>query len=67
MQKLLIAFGILLIIAGLLWPLISKMPFGRLPGDIVIEKQHFRFYFPLATMILLSAAASIILWIIRKF
>ena len=40
---------------------------GRLPGDIRIEKENFRFYFPLVTMIVLSLAVSFIIWIIRRF
>jgi hypothetical protein len=40
---------------------------GRLPGDIRIEKENFRFYFPITTMILLSLLISAILWIIRRF
>jgi len=39
---------------------------GRLPGDIRIEKENFRFYFPIVTMILLSVVASFIIWLIRK-
>ena len=41
--------------------------FGRLPGDIRIERDNFRFYFPVTTMILLSVVISAILWVIRKF
>ena len=41
--------------------------FGRLPGDIRIERDNFRFYFPVTTMILLSVLISVVLWIIRKF
>jgi len=41
--------------------------FGRLPGDIRIERDNFRFYFPITTMILLSVLISAILWIVRKF
>lgn len=40
---------------------------GRLPGDIRIEKENFRFYFPITTMILLSILISAVLWVIRKF
>lgn len=67
MQRTLITIGILIVLGGILWPYISKLPFGRLPGDIVIEKENFKFYFPIVTMILLSAVISIIIWIVRKF
>ena len=40
---------------------------GRLPGDIRIERENFRFYFPIVTMILLSLVGTLILWLIRKF
>jgi hypothetical protein len=40
---------------------------GRLPGDIKIEKENFKFYFPITTMILFSLLGTLILWLIRKF
>ena len=39
---------------------------GRLPGDIRVEKENFRFFFPLTTMILLSIIVSIVIWVVRK-
>lgn len=63
MQKLLITLGIVLLVAGLLWPLISKLGLGRLPGDIIIRREGFSFYFPLTTMIIIS----IILTLIFRF
>ncbi|WP_428407370.1 DUF2905 domain-containing protein [Hyphococcus sp.] len=63
MQKLLITLGIILVAAGLLWPLITKLGLGRLPGDIRIERESFAFYFPLTTMIIVS----IILTLIFRF
>ncbi len=66
--KIVILIGIILIVAGIvLWLYGDKLPFlGRLPGDIRVEKENVRFYFPITTMILLSVAISLILWIIRK-
>ncbi|HNW57957.1 MAG TPA: DUF2905 domain-containing protein [Bacteroidales bacterium] len=66
--KMLIAAGIILIIAGLiLWFAGDKHWFpGNLPGDIRVEKENVRFYFPITTMILISAILSLALWIIRK-
>jgi len=67
--KLLISAGILLILIGIIF-LIPGNKFGwigHLPGDIRIEKENFRFYFPVTTMIILSVILSLLIWIIRKF
>lgn len=61
MQKLLITLGIALLVAGLLWPLIAKIGLGRLPGDIVIRREGFSFYFPVTTMIVVSVVVTLIL------
>ncbi|ACL73850.1 conserved hypothetical protein [Thioalkalivibrio sulfidiphilus HL-EbGr7] len=66
MSRILITLGILLVSIGLAWPWISKLGLGRLPGDIVIEREDFRFYFPVTTMILLSLVLSVIVWLFRK-
>ncbi|MCB1948828.1 DUF2905 domain-containing protein [Nitrosomonas sp.] len=63
MQKLLITLGIILLIIGIAWPLISKLPFDRLPGDITIERENFTFYFPLTTGLLISIVLSLLLWL----
>ncbi len=62
MQRLLILLGLLLLLVGLAWPWLSKLPFGRLPGDITIERENFSFYFPLTTGLLVSALLSLLLW-----
>ncbi len=66
--KLLIGAGMILIVAGLLaWALPGKINWlGRLPGDIRVERENFRFYFPLTTMILLSILLNLIIWVFRK-
>ncbi len=66
-QKIIIAAGIVLVVTGLTWPWISKLPFGRLPGDIVVNKPNFKFYFPITSMIIVSAIISFIMWLIKKF
>ncbi|PSJ17763.1 DUF2905 domain-containing protein [Nitrosomonas supralitoralis] len=66
MQQLFISLGILLLVLGLLWPWLSQLPLGRLPGDIHIERENFSFYFPLMTGLLFSAVLTLILWWIRK-
>jgi hypothetical protein len=66
MQKGLIVTGLIVLAIGLLWPWLGKLPLGRLPGDIVVDRENFRFYFPLTTMILLSVLLSLLLWLLRK-
>jgi hypothetical protein len=66
MSRTLITIGILLVIIGLVWPWLTKLGLFRLPGDIAIERENFRFYFPITTMIILSVAISLILWLFRR-
>ncbi|AQS55214.1 DUF2905 domain-containing protein [Novibacillus thermophilus] len=66
--KLLIGAGVLLIMVGLLWQVGGKfLNLGRLPGDIVVEKENFRFYFPIVTCIVISVVLSLILGLFRFF
>lgn len=62
MSKLLITLGALIMLIGLLWPLI-----GKIPGDITVKKGHTTVYFPLMTSIIISLVLSVILFIIGKF
>ncbi|HDH01781.1 MAG TPA: DUF2905 domain-containing protein, partial [Nitrospirae bacterium] len=65
--KFLIITGLIIIALGAILMLVGKVPFlGRLPGDIIIEKKNFTFYFPLATSIILSIILTLILWILSK-
>jgi hypothetical protein len=66
MQRILIAVGAVLLLAGLLWPWLSKLGLGRLPGDIRIEGEGGGFYFPIVTCIVISIVISLILWFIRR-
>ena len=66
MNRGLVIFGALLVLAGLAWPWLSKIPWGRLPGDFLIERDNFSFYFPLATALLVSLILSVLLWLFRK-
>jgi Protein of unknown function (DUF2905) len=66
MARWLIILGVVLILAGLLWPWLTKLGLGRLPGDIVIEHNGFRVYFPLTTSILISLVLSLILWLLGR-
>ena len=66
MARTLIVLGAILLLAGLLWPWILKLGLGRLPGDIVIERDGFRFYFPIVTGLLVSLVVSAVLWLLRR-
>ncbi len=67
LAKTLIVLGIALVVAGLIVLFIQKLPSGKLPGDIVIRKDNFTFYFPLATSIIISIIVSLVLYLIQKF
>ena len=67
MQRLLIIGGVLLVVAGLAWPLLLRLGLGRLPGDIAIRGEHGSFYFPVVTCILVSAVLSLIFWLAGRF
>jgi len=66
MQKPLIIIGVVLLITGLLWPWLGRIPLGRLPGDIVINRPNIRIYIPITTMILISLIISLIMKLFRK-
>ncbi|MEQ1801854.1 MAG: DUF2905 domain-containing protein [Gammaproteobacteria bacterium] len=66
MQRLLIGLGVTLILAGLLWPWLTKLPFGRLPGDIVVDRPDFRFFAPFTSMLVVSIVLSLIVWLLRR-
>lgn len=66
MSRFLITLGIVLVAAGLLWPLAQKAGLGQLPGDIVIERRNFRLYLPLGTSLVISLVLTAILWLINR-
>jgi len=66
-QKILIFLGVVIIIIGFTWPWLSKIPFGKLPGDIVVDKPNFKFFFPITSMIIVSLVISFIVWLVKKF
>ncbi len=66
MHRTLIFIGITLIFIGLLWPWLSKLPLGRLPGDIIIDRPAIKVYIPITTMVLISLVISLLLWFFRK-
>ena len=66
MQRPLIVLGLVIVVIGLAWPWLSKLPLGRLPGDFVLDKPGFKFFFPLTTMIIVSIVVSILMWLFRR-
>jgi hypothetical protein len=66
MNRLLVALGALLVIAGLLWPWLRKVNLFHLPGDIVVDRPGFKFLFPITSMLILSAVLSIVVWLMRR-
>lgn len=66
MQRALILTGLVLVAAGLLWPWLAKLGFGRLPGDIRIESESGGFYFPIVTCLVISVVLSLVLWLFRR-
>lgn len=66
LQRFLIGLGIVIVLAGLLWPLLSRIGLGRLPGDVMYHRGNATFYFPLATSLLLSLVLSLVLWLFNR-
>jgi hypothetical protein len=62
----LILLGVVLVVLGVLWPWLTRLGLGRLPGDIVIERERFRLYVPLTTSIAISVVLSLILWLLNR-
>ena len=65
MQNLLIGAGVVLVVAGLLYPFLRQLPLGRLPGDIVFKSGDTSFFFPIVTCIVISVVLSIVLNLFR--
>jgi hypothetical protein len=66
MARFLIVLGLAILVIGLLWPYLSQIGLGRLPGDIVIERENMTFYFPLMTCLLLSMLLSLVFWVVNR-
>jgi hypothetical protein len=66
MARFLIVLGLAILVIGLLWPYLSQIGLGRLPGDIVIERENMTFYFPLMTCLLLSVLFSLVFWVVNR-
>lgn len=66
MQRALILIGLLIAAVGLAWPWLSKLPLGRLPGDIHIVREGVSFHFPIVTGIVISLVISLLIWLFRR-
>ena len=66
MSRTLIIIGVVAIVLGLVWPWLSKLPLGRLPGDISVDRPGLKVFFPITTMIIVSLLLSLILWLWKK-
>jgi hypothetical protein len=66
LQRFLIGLGLVILVAGLLWPLLSRIGLGRLPGDIMVQRGNATFYLPLASSILISIVLSLLLWLFNR-
>lgn len=66
MARFLIVTGILCLVAGLVWPWLSKLGLGHLPGDIHFERRGFSFHFPLMSSVVISLAISVLIWLFRR-
>ena len=67
MNRFLVLIGLVLVAAGLLWPYLVRLGFGRLPGDIAIRGEHGGFYFPIVTCLVISLVLSVIFWLAGRF
>ena len=66
MARFLITLGLILLVAGLLWPTLGKLGLGRLPGDISFTRGNTTFYFPIVTSLVLSVLLSLVLWLFGR-
>jgi len=66
MSRLLVTLGIVVVLLGLTWTWVKRVPLFRLPGDIVINRPGFTFFFPITTMLVISALIWVVSWILRR-
>jgi hypothetical protein len=66
MTRFLVVLGLAIVVAGLLWPYLAQLGLGRLPGDIVIQRENMTFYFPLMTCLLVSVLFSLVFWVVNR-
>jgi hypothetical protein len=66
MQRILVVTGLLILLAGLAWPWLARLPFGRLPGDIVVDRPGFKLFAPFTSMLVASIVISLLIWLLRR-
>jgi hypothetical protein len=66
MNRALVVIGILVVVAGLFWKQLSRLPLFRLPGDIFIDRPGLKLFFPITTMLVVSLVVSLLLWLFRR-
>jgi Protein of unknown function (DUF2905) len=66
MARTLIIIGLAIVLLGLLWPWLTRLGLGRLPGDIVIERGNSSFYFPIVTCVIVSVVLSLVMWLLGR-
>jgi Protein of unknown function (DUF2905) len=66
MQRFLFGLGLVILLAGIAWPVLSRIGIGRLPGDIYIQRGGTSFYFPIVTCIVLSIVFSALMWLFNR-
>jgi hypothetical protein len=66
MNRALVVIGILVVVAGLFWKQLSRLPQFRLPGDIFIDRPGLKLFFPITTMLVVSLVVSLLLWLFRR-
>jgi len=66
MERTLVIIGLAIVAIGLLWPWLSKIGLGHLPGDISIQGEHGSFYFPITSCILVSVVLSLVIWLVNR-
>jgi hypothetical protein len=65
-QRFLIGLGLVILIVGITWPVLMRLGIGRLPGDIIFQRNGVTFYFPLVTCIIASIVVSVLLWFFSR-
>ncbi len=65
-QRFLIWLGLVILVAGIMWPILSRIGLGRLPGDIVFQPGGATFYFPVVTCLIISIVLSALFWLFNR-
>lgn len=65
-QRFLIGLGLMILVTGVMWPILSRIGLGRLPGDIMFQRGGTTFYFPLVTCIIISMVLTALFWLFNR-